>query len=237
MRLDQLLVTRGLAKTRNQAVQMIETGLVTANHGNKLSKPGLSVAADSLIQIADYEQYVSRAALKLAHALEHWQIEVRNKICLDLGASTGGFCQVLLKNGAAKIYAIEVGHGQMDKTLAPDLRIILFEKTNCKDLSRKLIPEHIDLITCDVSFISLTKALPAALKLGGELIVLIKPQFEVGKENIKNGVVKDETLHKQSCEKVSQWLSTQNWLVCGVTESPIIGGSGNKEFLLYAKKI
>ncbi len=237
VRLDLLLVERGLAETRNKAAQMIESGLVSGGHGNKLLKPGQSVMADISLQIDEYEQWVSRAAIKLAHGLEHWQIEVRSKTCLDLGASTGGFCQVLLKNGAAKIYAVDVGHGQMHKTIADDPRVTLLEKTNCKDLDGKIIPEAIDLITCDVSFISLIKALPASLKLGNELIALIKPQFEVGKENIKDGIVKDEKLHKQSCEQVSLWLSEQNWLVCGIIESPIIGTSGNKEFLLYAKKL
>lgn len=237
MRLDLLLVERGLAETRSKAAQMIESGLVSGGHGNKLLKAGQSVAADISLQIDEYEQWVSRAAIKLAHALNHWQIEVRNKICLDLGASTGGFCQVLLKNGAAKIYAVDVGHKQMHNTIAENPKIILLEKTNCKDLNRKIIPEPIDLITCDVSFISLIKALPAALRLGNELVALIKPQFEVGKENIKDGIVKDEKLHQQSCEQVSLWLSDQNWLVCGVIESPITGTSGNKEFLLHAKKL
>jgi 23S rRNA (cytidine1920-2'-O)/16S rRNA (cytidine1409-2'-O)-methyltransferase len=237
LRLDLLLVERGIAETRNKAAQMIESGLVSGSHGNKLLKPGQNFAGDISLQIDEYEQWVSRAAIKLAHALNYWQIEVRNKTYLDLGASTGGFCQVLLKSGAAKIYAVEVGHGQMHKTIAENPRVILLEKTNCRDLTRKIIPEAIDLITCDVSFISLAKALPAALKLGGELIALIKPQFEVGRENIKEGIVRDEKLHKQSCEQVSNWLSEQNWLVCGIIESPIQGTSGNKEFLIHAKKL
>lgn len=232
-RLDILLVERGIADTRSKAKQMVENGLISATCGGKLSKPGQEVPVDIELNIAQSEQYVSRAALKLIHAINHWNIKVSGKICLDLGASTGGFCEVLLKNGAVKIYAVDVGHGQFQ---LKDDKIVLFEKTNCKDLTKSLIPDPISLITCDLSFISLEKALPAALKLGSELVALIKPQFEVGKERIGNGVVKSEKLHKEVCEKIKSWLEAQKWLVSGITDSPILGGSGNKEFLIYAKK-
>ncbi len=233
IRLDKLLVERGISPTRSKAAQMIENGLVSASCGGKLLKNGQEVLNDIELQIEQIEQWVSRAALKLQHAITHWNINISGKICLDLGASTGGFCEVLLKSGAAKIYAVDVGHGQFQLTSE---KIILLEKTNCKDLTRKLIPDAIDLITCDLSFISLEKALPAALELGGELIALIKPQFEVGKEKIGNGVVKSEKLQKQVCEKIKDWLEARNWLVSAIIDSPITGGSGNKEFLIHATK-
>lgn len=232
-RLDILLVERGLAPTRTRAADMVKNGLVSANCGGKLTKPGQEVPEDIELNILETEQWVSRAALKLTHAISHWNIDIKDKICLDLGASTGGFCEVLLKHGASKIYAVDVGHDQFKLN---DPKIVLMEKTNCKDLNKKLIPEPIDLITSDLSFISLEKALPAALELGNELVALIKPQFEVGKDKIGNGVVKDEKLHKLVCERIKDWLTAQNWLVSGIIESPILGGSGNKEFLIYAKK-
>lgn len=225
-----------MAGTRNKARQLIEAGLVSAVCGGKLLKPGQNVPDDIELQITQTEQWVSRAAQKLDHAIKHWNIDVKNKTCLDLGASTGGFCEVLLKNGALKIYAVDVGHGQLDAKIAAEPKIISLEKTNCKDLDKKLIPEAVGIITSDLSFISLEKALPAALALGSSLIALVKPQFEVGKERIGDGVVKDEKLHAEVCEKIKNWLTLQNWEVLGIIPSPITGTSGNKEFLIYATK-
>ena len=186
-RLDILLVERGLALNRTRARAMIEGGLVSASCGGKLLKPGQEVPQNIELDITQTQAWVSRAALKLQHALSHWNINVSGQTCLDLGASTGGFCEVLLKHGAAKIYAIDVGHGQFKLN---DQKIILFEKTNSKDLNKTIIPEHIDLITADLSFISLEKALPAALELGNEIIALIKPQFEVAAKILVTALLK-----------------------------------------------
>ena len=235
-RLDILLVEKGLAETRSKAKQMIESGLVSASCGGILSKPSQNVPIDIDIIIAETQQFVSRAALKLERAITYWNISVNNLTCLDVGASTGGFTEVLLKRHAAKVYAVDVGQGQLHHSIKNNPNVISLEKTNCKDLSTKLIPEPIDLIVCDVSFISLEKALPAALSLGNALVALIKPQFEVGKENIGQGVVKDEALQQAVCKKIETWLKDIGWKVHGITDSPILGKEGNKEFLIYATK-
>jgi 23S rRNA (cytidine1920-2'-O)/16S rRNA (cytidine1409-2'-O)-methyltransferase len=234
--LDILLVEKGLAETRSKAKQMIEGGLVTAECGGLLTKPSQNVPVDIVLKLAETQQYVSRAALKLVGALDHWQIDPKGMVCLDVGASTGGFTEVLLKRHAAKVYAVDVGHAQLHPRLTNHPQIILMEKTNSKDLNRELIPEPIDLIVCDVSFISLTKALPAALKLGKKLVALIKPQFEVGRENLSKGIVKDESIYPALCTNISKWLSDEGWKVIGITDSPILGKEGNKEFLIYATK-
>ena len=235
-RLDILMVERGLAESRNRAKLMIERGLVSCKNGAKLMKPGQEVAIDIELEIAEAEQWVSRAALKLDFALQHWGVKLGGKICLDVGVSTGGFTEVLIKNSAAKIYAVDVGHGQLHMRLWGHEKIVLLEKTNARDLDERLIPEAIDLIVCDVSFISLEKALPPALALGKELIALIKPQYEVGRENIGNGIVRDAGLHALVCDNIKAWLQGQNWTVSGLADSPITGGDGNKEFLIYAQK-
>lgn len=233
-RLDQLLVARGLAPTRSRAKEMIENGLVTASCGGSLKKASQEVPDDIELVIGGGKQYVSRAAHKLLKALEHFEIDVTGKICMDLGASTGGFCEVLHEAGAAKIYAVDVGHGQLNPKILP--LVINIENMNSKDLDKSIIPDEIDIITCDVSFISLAKALPAPLKLGKEIVALIKPQFEVGKENIKKGVVRARTLHDKAIADIKQFFENEGWQVVGVIESPILGGDGNKEFLIYAKK-
>jgi 23S rRNA (cytidine1920-2'-O)/16S rRNA (cytidine1409-2'-O)-methyltransferase len=248
IRLDQLLVKKGIAPTRSKAQKMVESGLISASCGGQLTKPSQQVPDDIELVISPEKQYVSRAAYKLLHAIEHFKIEVKGKICMDLGASTGGFCEVLHEAGAAKIYAVDVGHSQLDPKIAP--LVINLENTNCKDLNQTIIPDAIDLITCDVSFISLTKALPAALQLAVSskqqaagkkqltaycsLLALIKPQFEVGKENIGKGVVHDEKLHQKVIADISLFLQNEGWKVHGITESPILGQKGNKEFLVYA---
>jgi 23S rRNA (cytidine1920-2'-O)/16S rRNA (cytidine1409-2'-O)-methyltransferase len=232
-RLDQLLVQKGLAATRSKAQELIKNGKVSASCGGVLAKPSQEVPNDIGLIISAKKQYVSRAAHKLLHALGHFKISAKGKTCLDLGASTGGFCEVLHEAGATKIYAIDVGSSQMHESIKP--HVINLENTNCKDLDKSLIPDPIDLITCDVSFISLTKALPAPLKLGKEIVALIKPQFEVGKENIKKGVVRDAKLHERVIKNITDFLENSGWKVHGVTDSPILGGSGNKEFLVYAK--
>ena len=234
-RLDQLLVKKGIVATRSKAQELIKNGKVSAICGGILQKPAQEVPEDIELIISNEKQYVSRAAHKLLKAIEEFKIDVKGKICMDLGASTGGFCQVLHEAGAAKIYAVDVGHSQIDPAIKP--HVINLENTNCKDLDKNIIPEAIDLITCDVSFISLTKALPAPLKLGKELVALIKPQFEVGKENIHKGVVRDAKLQEKAVADVSNFLVNSGWNVHNVTTSPILGGSGNKEFLIYASRI
>ncbi len=235
-RLDILLVERGLAETRSRAQDLIERGFVQASCGGKLTKPGQSVPPDIEITLTSAQKWVSRAAEKLEQAIREFNINPQGLTCLDVGASTGGFSEVLLENGAAKVYAVDVGHGQLHEKIRADKKVVVLEKTNSKDLSRELIPDKIDLVVCDVSFISLEKALPAALVLGKELVALIKPQFEVGKENIRDGVVKDEALHKSACENVRRWLESEGWKVLAITDSPILGKEGNKEFLLHAVK-
>lgn len=233
-RLDKLLVKKGIADTRSKAQGMIENGLISAACGGLLTKPAQSVPDDIELIINPQKQYVGRGALKLVHAIKYFNINVQGKICLDLGASTGGFCEVLHEAGAAKIYAVDVGSGQLAPKILP--LVINLENTNCKDIGSSVVIEQVDLITCDLSFISLIKALPAPLKLGKELVALIKPQFETGKENIKKGVVRSEKLHKKAVDDVCAFLTNSGWKVVGITESPILGGSGNKEFLVYATK-
>lgn len=233
-RLDVLLVELGLAPSRSRAKELIENGLVSASCGGVLKKPSQEVPSDIELKVSGEKQYVSRAAAKLLKALEHFKINVDGKTCMDLGASTGGFCEVLHERRAKKIYAVDVGHSQLDPKIKP--LVINLENTNSKDLDKNIIPDTIDLITCDVSFISLTKALPAPLKLGKAIVALIKPQFEVGKEKINKGVVRDEKLHKKVIADITAFFENYGWQVVGVTESPILGGKGNKEFLIYAKK-
>jgi 23S rRNA (cytidine1920-2'-O)/16S rRNA (cytidine1409-2'-O)-methyltransferase len=179
--------------------------------------------------------------MKLAHALNHFKIEPYERVCLDIGASTGGFTELLLLRGAHKVYAVDVGHGQLDPKLAKDIRVVSLEKTNARDLSRKIIPEVPQAIVADVSFISLRLALPKALALaeqGAWLVALVKPQFEVGKAHVgKGGIVKDEAAQTAALAEIERWLiEEQGWSVLGTMESPIKGGDGNREFLIAAVK-
>ncbi|MFZ5616636.1 MAG: TlyA family RNA methyltransferase, partial [Pseudomonadota bacterium] len=215
-RIDQVLVDRGAFPSRARAQGAIKAGLVRVN-GAVVDKPSAAVASDASIEIAgDVHDYVSRGALKLEKALQIFEIDVKGKTCLDLGASTGGFTEVLLRAGAAKVYAVDVGTGQLHPAIASDPRVVNLERTHAKDLSRALIPDPIGLIVCDVSFISLKKALPAALELaapGAQLIALIKPQFELGPEKVgKGGVAKasDEDFARLTAE-IGAWLSHAGW--------------------------
>jgi 23S rRNA (cytidine1920-2'-O)/16S rRNA (cytidine1409-2'-O)-methyltransferase len=240
-RIDTILVERQLVESRTQAQALITAGKVYSNEV-KLDKPGHLVAYDIPLHIRESEHpWVSRGGMKLAHGLEHFQINVKDTICLDIGASTGGFTDVLLKNGAHKVYAVDVGHGQLDWKLRQDDRVIVLEKTNARYLDTTLIPEPPKLIVCDASFISLKTVLPASIELAtnnAHLIALIKPQFEAGKGNVgKGGVVRDAELHQLICEDISSWLaSIPGWHVLGIVESPIKGPKGNIEFLIAAKK-
>jgi 23S rRNA (cytidine1920-2'-O)/16S rRNA (cytidine1409-2'-O)-methyltransferase len=237
-RVDILLVERGLAPTRARARDAIERGLVTVG-GQPVAKAGLAVAADAQILVSgEADPYVSRGGLKLAHALDHFAIDPLGLVALDLGASTGGFTDVLLRRGAVRVIAVDVGHGQLHESLRQDERVTVFEKLNARDLGAKLLPMTPDLIVADMSFISLKVALPAALDLaatGARLVALIKPQFEVGRERVgKGGVVRDPALHVEVCREITAWLDARGWRVLGITPSPIEGPDGNREFLIGA---
>jgi 23S rRNA (cytidine1920-2'-O)/16S rRNA (cytidine1409-2'-O)-methyltransferase len=239
MRLDQLLVERGLAQSRTRAQALVMAGVVFSET-KRLDKPGHRVASDIPLSVKGPDHpWVSRGGVKLAHGLGHFGIEAEGRVCLDIGASTGGFTDVLLSEGAARVYAVDVGHGQLDWKLAQDERVVVRDKTNARHLSPAEVPEAVGLIVCDVSFIGLETVLPAVLALaspGASLVALIKPQFEVGKGQVgKGGIVLDESLHQEVCKRISAWLDgQQGWRVLGLTESPISGADGNKEFLMAA---
>ncbi|MBX7146734.1 MAG: TlyA family RNA methyltransferase [Alphaproteobacteria bacterium] len=240
IRADQLLVDRGLAETRSKASAFILAGKVFSGD-KKINKPGDFLLPDSLLELKDKDHpWVSRGGIKLAHALKIFNFTATNKICLDLGASTGGFTDVLLTHGAKKIYAVDVGYGQLAWKLRDNPRVIIMEKTNARYLQSKNFSEKIDLITCDASFIGLRTILPASLHLVGNeawLIALIKPQFEVGKKDLgKGGIVTDPVLHQKVCDTIWKWVEEQGWNVMDIIESPILGAEGNKEFLLGAYK-
>ncbi|NIJ42590.1 23S rRNA (cytidine1920-2'-O)/16S rRNA (cytidine1409-2'-O)-methyltransferase [Parvibaculum indicum] len=238
-RLDQALVERGLAPSRARAQGAIRAGHVSVN-GRTVVKPAAQALPSDEIDLSGLEHpYVSRAALKLVHGLDRFAVAVAGRHALDLGASTGGFTQVLLERDAAHVIAIDVGHGQLDESLRRDPRVTAIEGLNTKDIGAETVSEPFDLIVCDLSFISLKKALPAALSLapsGADLIALIKPQFEVGKGRLgRGGVVKEEGLHEEVCADIAEWLSAlPGWTVTGITPSPIEGGDGNREFLIAA---
>jgi 23S rRNA (cytidine1920-2'-O)/16S rRNA (cytidine1409-2'-O)-methyltransferase len=240
-RADQQLVNLGLAKSRTEAQALIMAGQVY--HGTlRVEKPGTGVAADAVLTVkAALHPWVSRGGLKLAAGLAHFNLSPAGLIAADIGASTGGFTDVLLHHGAAKVYAVDVGSGQLAWKLQTDPRVIRMDGTNARHLTAAEIPEPPQAVVCDASFISLTLVLPAILALaapGAWLIALIKPQFEVGKDNVgKGGIVRDETLHAAVCDKISTWLTNEmQWDVLGIAPSPITGAEGNKEFLIAAKK-
>jgi 23S rRNA (cytidine1920-2'-O)/16S rRNA (cytidine1409-2'-O)-methyltransferase len=235
------MVERGLAESRTKAQALVLAGQVFSGE-RRLDKPGHAVAPDTSIEVrAPGVPYVSRGGLKLAHALDHFGIDPAGMVALDVGASTGGFTDVLLRRAAARVYAVDVGHGQLDWRLRNDLRVVILERINARHLSREHVPEPVDLVVCDVSFISLELALPPALALAGpdaSLIALIKPQFEVGKGQVgKGGVVRDPALHQAVCARIADWLTgQQGWRVLGRSESPITGPKGNREFLVAATR-
>jgi 23S rRNA (cytidine1920-2'-O)/16S rRNA (cytidine1409-2'-O)-methyltransferase len=235
-RLDVLLVERGLAESRSQAQALVLAGRVKGH-----AKAGEQVDERADLEVAEGPRYVSRGGEKLAGALEAFGLDVAGEDCLDVGASTGGFTDVLLAGGAARVYAVDVGHGQLDWTLRNDPRVVVLERTNARHLTRDQVPEPIDVVTCDASFIGLEVVLPAPLALTGPratLVALIKPQFEVGKGRVgKGGVVRDPALHGEVCARIEAWLAAQpGWTVIGVTESPIQGPEGNREFLIAGRR-
>jgi 23S rRNA (cytidine1920-2'-O)/16S rRNA (cytidine1409-2'-O)-methyltransferase len=240
-RADQLLVEQGLAESRAKAQALILAGLVSVA-GRRVDKPGTSLAEDAELTLAGRDHpWVSRGGVKLAFALDHFAIDPSGVIALDIGASTGGFTNVLLAKGAARVHAVDVGRGQLAWKLRQDPRVVVHEAVNARYLSRAEIAEPIDLVTCDASFIGLATLLPAPLALAAEsaaLIALIKPQFEAGPGDVgKGGVVRDPAIHRAVCERVAAWLGAQpGWHVVGIADSPITGPAGNREFLIYARK-
>lgn len=205
----------------------------------RLDKPGTMIADDAPLEVRGREHpWVSRGGVKLAHALDQFGLDPTGRVCLDIGASTGGFTDVLLARGARCVYAVDVGHGQLDWRLRNDPRVVVLERTNARHLSAREVPEPPGFITCDASFIGLRQVLPAALALAradAVLVALIKPQFEVGKGHVgKGGVVRDPALHDAVCRAVADWLAAEGWRVRGIVESPILGPEGNREFLIAA---
>jgi 23S rRNA (cytidine1920-2'-O)/16S rRNA (cytidine1409-2'-O)-methyltransferase len=240
-RADQLLVEQGLAESRAKAQALILAGLVSVA-GRRVDKPGTSLAEDAELTLAGRDHpWVSRGGVKLAFALDHFAIDPSGVIALDIGASTGGFTNVLLAKGAARVHAVDVGRGQLAWKLRQDPRVVVHEAVNARYLSRAEIAEPIDLVTCDASFIGLATLLPAPLAVAAEsaaLVALIKPQFEAGPGDVgKGGVVRDPAIHRAVCERVAAWLGAQpGWHVVGIADSPITGPAGNREFLIYARK-
>jgi 23S rRNA (cytidine1920-2'-O)/16S rRNA (cytidine1409-2'-O)-methyltransferase len=240
-RLDQLLVERGLAESRTRAQALILAGLVYSET-RRLDKAGLLLPADAPLAVKGRDHpWVSRGGIKLAHGLDHFAIDPTGLICIDLGASTGGFTDVLLSRGAARVYAVDVGRGQFAWSLRNDPRVFVLERTNARDLTRGHVPDSVDLVVCDVSFIGLETALPASLALAADrarMVALIKPQFEAGRNRVgKGGVVRDEVVRQEVCDRISGWLAAQpGWRVLGVIESPITGPEGNVEYLIAARR-
>lgn len=239
VRLDQLLVDRGLVENRTRAQAVILAGQVFSGE-RRLDKAGVPVSPETAITLRGQPHpWVSRGGLKLEEGLSRFGYPVAGKTALDVGASTGGFSDVLLSHGVAKIYAVDVGYGQLAQKLRDDDRIVLLERTNARYLDREKVPDPIDVLVCDASFIGLQTVLGAALTLvapGAVLIALIKPQFEVGRDNVgKGGVVRDPALHDMVCMRTRQWLDAlPGWTVDGIVPSPITGPNGNVEFLIGA---
>ncbi|MEO8096149.1 MAG: TlyA family RNA methyltransferase [Acidobacteriota bacterium] len=237
-RLDQALVDRGLVESREKAQALILAGQVLVN-SQKSDKPGRSIPEDSKIELLAKLPYVSRGGFKLAGALDHFGIDVTGRICIDVGSSTGGFTDCLLQRGAAHVWAIDVGKGQLDWRLRNDARVEVREGVNARHLTPLDIHERFDLAVCDASFISVTLLIPAIvplLKERGEMVILVKPQFEVGKGEVgKGGIVRDPEQHRAACQRVQACVE-QHGFHTQLTESPILGAEGNREFLLYAQR-
>ncbi len=239
-RLDILLVERGLAESRQRAAALILAGKVHVD-GCQASKAGQQVAIDAHVELIDQgETYVSRGGFKLASALDSFSMEVAHLVAMDVGASTGGFTDCLLRRGAKKVYAIDVGYGQLAWQLRQDPRVVILERCNVRYLTSEQVPELVDLAVIDTSFISLTKVIPKVLefvRVNGELLALIKPQFEVGRGQVgKGGVVRDTELHRQVVRDIEQFCQNQGMKVRGVKESSLVGPKGNLEFFICAVK-
>ena len=240
VRADQLLVAQGLAESRTRAQALILAGNVFVGD-RRVAKAGDMLAGDAVLTVKGRDHpWVSRGGIKLDHGLTHFGFDVSGAVALDVGSSTGGFTDVLLSRGAKRVYAVDVGTNQLAWKLRSDERVIVHEQTNARDLNTGIIPERIDIVVCDASFIALHKVLDAALDLarpGAALVALVKPQFEAGREEVgKGGVVRDPAVHQRVCDAAVTWVQSKGWRVCGVEPSPITGPEGNVEFLLGAIK-
>ena len=241
-RADQLLFDRGLVESRARAQALILAGKIFSGE-RRIAKAGDMLAEDTALEVRGQDHpWVSRGGLKLAHALTHFGLLAREKVCLDVGASTGGFTDVLLAHGAAKVHAVDVGHGQLAWKLRTDPRVVVHEKTNARYLDATIVSEPIDALVCDASFIGLSTLLPAPLALciqGAWAVALIKPQFEAGRDLVGGkGVVRDPAVHEAVCARVSAWWGAlPGWRVLGIEPSPITGPEGNREFLIVALRL
>ena len=238
VRADQLIADRGLAESRTRAQALIMAGLAFVGD-RKIDKPGQMLADDAMIELKGRDHpWVSRGGIKLAHGLDHFGWDVTGAVAIDVGSSTGGFTDVLLSKGAARVYAVDSGTNQLAWKLRQDERVIVHEQTSARVLTDAHIPEPIDLIVCDASFIGLAKVIEVPLRFanpGARLLALIKPQFEAGRDEVgKGGVVRDPAIHDRVCGDVADWLTGRGWTVIGMTRSPITGPEGNVEFLIGA---
>ncbi|WP_267435193.1 TlyA family RNA methyltransferase [Sphingomonas sp. GM_Shp_1] len=240
LRVDQMLVDRGLVESRSRAQALVMAGLVFSGE-TKIAKPGQQLAEDAALDVRGRDHpWVSRGGIKLAHGLEHFGWDVTDAVAIDVGSSTGGFTDVLLQKGAARVYAVDSGTNQLAWSLRQDARVIVHEQTSARILTEAHIPEPVDMIVCDASFIGLAKVLERPLSFAApdaRLLALIKPQFEAGREEVgKGGVVRDPAVHARVCDQVVAWLTDAGWQVAGVTRSPITGPEGNIEFLIAASR-
>ena len=237
-RIDRLLVERGLFESRAKAQAAIAAGRVTADDV-VVAKPSDEIATDAVLRAEPAHPYVSRGGVKLAAALDHFGFEPAGRVCLDVGASTGGFTDVLLARGARRVYALDVGHGQLHASLRARPEVVSLENTDIRSIAPARFPEPPDFVVVDVSFISLKLVLPAALacvRLPAQLIALIKPQFEAGRAALKKGIVRDPVVHAAICDDIAAFVASLGWTVAGVVPSPISGGDGNREFLIAATR-
>lgn len=236
-RIDVLMVDRGLAESRQKAQALLLAGSVRVDN-QRIDKPGHAVSEDCAIEVAEKLRYVGRGGLKLEAALAHWSIDVTGQTCLDVGASTGGFTDCLLQHGAAQVFAFDVGTNQLDWKLRIDPRVTVREGINARHLRPDDLPAPVDLIVCDVSFISVELILPALVPLlrqGGKMVILVKPQFEAGKDQVgKGGIVRDPAVHAEICDRITRFVETLGFQT-EIIDSPILGAEGNREFLLYAR--
>ena len=240
IRADLLLLAQGLAESRTRAQALILAGTVFVGD-RRVAKAGDLLAEDAVLTVKGRDHpWVSRGGVKLAHGLAHFGFDVAGAVALDVGSSTGGFTDVLLTRGAARVYAIDVGTNQLAWKLRSDDRVIVHEQTNARDLNAEIVPEPVDIIVCDASFIGLAKVLDAGLDLarpGARLVALVKPQFEAGRGEVgKGGVVRDPVIHQRVCDEAAAWIESKGWRVIGIETSPITGPEGNVEFLLGAIK-
>lgn len=240
-RVDLMLVERGLVENQTRAQALIMSGLVYTNT-KRVDKAGQTLAEDADLTLKGKDHpWVSRGGQKLDHAIKQFDLDLKGKVVLDVGASTGGFTDVALHHGASRVYAVDVGHGQLAWSLRQDERVVVLERTNARHLTQEQVPESVDAVVCDASFIGLQVVLPAPMALttpDAILVALIKPQFEVAKGQVgKGGVIRDPALHQEVCTRTEQWLKDKmGWTIEGITESPITGPEGNKEFLIVARK-